>query len=227
VAGPPRLPGRPRTRWTVPRVCMASTIGVYGGAPAAVPCREDVPLPMTSGHVIPAFKKIGELLADHLAGATGTEIVSMRIGGIWGPGGRAASPFFAAPQLMHAAVSGTAPDLSALHFPAYAGAGVDLCYAKDCGRAIALLQLAPRLRHRAYNVAGGRLTTYGELITAIRQVIPDAELSLPDGPGPGGPAENIWLDITRLREDTGYAPAYDTQQAAADYAGWLRAGHAR
>src|SRR5580704_12824109 len=97
----------------VPRIVNASTIGVYGGVSEDPPYREDMPLPMTTGHVIPAFKKIGELLTDYLAGVTGIEVLSYRIGGIWGPLGRPASPFFAAPQLVHAAVRGMAADLSA------------------------------------------------------------------------------------------------------------------
>jgi len=98
-------------------------------------------LPMTAGHAIPAFKKIGELLADYVSDATDLEVISFRIGSIWGPLGRAASPFFAAPQLVHAAVRGTSPDLSALPSPARADDGIDLCYVRDCGRAIALLQV--------------------------------------------------------------------------------------
>jgi UDP-glucose 4-epimerase len=78
---------------------------------------------MTAGHVIPAFKKIGELLAD----AAGVEVITMRISAIWGPLGRPSSMFFAAPQLVHAAARGTAPDLSALHPPVYADNGIDLC----------------------------------------------------------------------------------------------------
>ena len=58
-------------QWRVPRVGVASTIGVYGGVEPGGPLREDVPLPMVAGHVIPAFKKIGELLADYLADTTG------------------------------------------------------------------------------------------------------------------------------------------------------------
>ena len=72
--------------WQVRRVGVASTVGVYGGVTADPPYREDMPLPMTSGHVIPAFKKIGELLTGHLAGAIGIEIISYRISP-WGPGG--------------------------------------------------------------------------------------------------------------------------------------------
>jgi UDP-glucose 4-epimerase len=153
---------------------------------------------MTAGHVIPTFKKIGELLADYMAGVTGTEVLSYRIGGIWGPGGNPSPSFTAVPQFVHAAARGTAPDLSALYSPAYADDGADLCYAKDCGRAIALLQLSEQLSYRTYNVAAGRATTYGEIAAAIRKVIPDAQIQLPAGRDPNGPGHDTYLDITRI-----------------------------
>jgi UDP-glucose 4-epimerase len=212
--------------WQVPRVAIASTIGVYGGACAPSPLREDVPLPMTAGHVIPGFKKIGELLADYLSGATGIEIINLRISP-WGPGGNPMSPFTAVPQLVHAGARGTAPDFSALRSPAYADDGFDMCYVKDCARAIALLQLAPRLNHRTYNVASGQVLTNGEVAAAVARLVPDARIELPDDPGPAGSGQRICLDISRLRDDTGYRPAYDTQTAVADYLAWLRAGHQR
>jgi UDP-glucose 4-epimerase len=177
--------------------------------------------------VIPAFKKIGELLADYMAGVTGIEVLSCRIGGSWGPLGRAASPIVAVPQFVHAAVRGMAADLSALHSPAYADEGTDLCYVKDCGRAIALLQLSEQLSYRTYNVAAGRATTYGEIAAAIRKVIPDAQIELPAGRDPNGPGHDTYLDITRIHQDTGYRPAYDAERAVADYIGWLRAGNER
>jgi UDP-glucose 4-epimerase len=206
--------------WQVPRVGVASTIGVYGDVPAAGPLGEDLPLPMTSGHVIPAFKKIGELLTDHLAGATGVEIVNLRIGAVWGPLGRPVSVFFPAPQLVHAAAAGTAPDLPA---PLYADDGGDWIYVKDCGRAIALLQVAERLNHRTYNVASGRVTTTREFVAAL----PGSPVEPAAGRSPVGPARDVHLDITRLQQDTGYRPAYDTGRGVADYLAWLRAGNAR
>jgi len=208
-------------------VGVASTIGVYGGVglnTAPGPLREDVPLPMTAGHVIPAFKKIGELLADYLAGPTGIEIIGYRISP-WGPGGNPMSPFTAVPQLVRAAARGTAPDFSALRSPAYAGDGFDMCYVKDCARAIALLQLAPRLNHRTYNIASGTVLTNGDVAAALRRLVPEARIELPvraAGSGPG-----LCLDITRLRQDAGYQPGYDTDRAVADYLAWLRAGHER
>ena len=222
--------------WGVARVGVASTIGVYGGVPlpgdsaargAATPMREDLPLPLTSGHAIPAAKKIGELLTDYIAGAAQLEIYNARVAGIWGPLGRPVSRFFGAPQLVHAAVRGAAPDFSELHSPIYARDGLDLCYAKDCGRALALLQLAPRLNHRTYNVASGRVTTYRDLADALAEAVPGTQFELPEGRNPQGPAADFYLDITRIRQDAGYEPAYDTRRAVADYVDWLRAGHER
>jgi UDP-glucose 4-epimerase len=207
--------------WGVRRVGTASTIGVYGGAAGGSPFREDALLPMMAVHPIPAFKKIGELLTDYVSGATGIEILSYRIAAVWGPGGRPASPFFAAPHLVHSAVNGTTPP------PTFADNGIDACYVKDCGRAIALLQLADRLAHRTYNIGTGRATTNAEVAAAIGKVVPTARIELTEGRDPNGPDQDTYLDIARLCEDTGYRPGYDTERAVADYVEWLRAGNKR
>ncbi|MER5650159.1 NAD(P)-dependent oxidoreductase [Streptosporangium sp. NPDC002524] len=208
--------------WGVRRVGIASTIGVYSGIAAKDALTEDLPLAMGSFHLIPTFKKIGELLNAHLADATGIDIVNYRISGTWGPLGHS-DPFFPAPELVHAAARGRAADLSGMSRPAYAEDALDLCYVKDTGRAIALLQTADKLRHQTYNVASGRSTSNAEIIAAIKKVVPDARIDLPTG----GNASRAYLDITRLREDTGYRPEYDSERAAADYIAWLRAGHER
>ncbi|HEX3492291.1 MAG TPA: NAD(P)-dependent oxidoreductase [Streptosporangiaceae bacterium] len=214
-------------RWDVPRVGLASTIGVYGGVTSPSPLGEDLPLPITGGHVIPLFKKVGELLGAYLAGATRLSVVNYRIAAIWGPGGRAGSPFLAAPALVHAAARGTAPDLSALRGPVYAGDGSDLCYVRDCGRAIALLQTAAQLSEPTYNVASGRLTTNADVVAAIGQAVPGWRYELPERGPEDGPDPGLYLDISRLTRDTGYQPAWDTGRAVADYIDWLRAGHER
>jgi UDP-glucose 4-epimerase len=212
--------------WQVARVGIASSVGVYGAAAANSPYREDLPLPMTAGPAIPTFKKVGELLCGYLAGATGIEILSYRLS-VWGPGGNPSPSYTALPQLVHAAVRGTATDFSALRSPAYADDAFDVCYVKDCARAIALLQLAPRLNHRTYNIASGRAVTNREVAAAVKALVPDARIELPEGGGPAGPAQPPCLDITRLRDDTGYQPGYDTEHAVRDYLGWLREGHER
>ncbi|MEW2624176.1 NAD(P)-dependent oxidoreductase [Streptomyces sp. NPDC048106] len=209
--------------WGVRRVVAAGTIGVYGGVAVGGALGEDLPLPMSHFHAIPTLKKITELLAGQLAAGTGIEIVTARISGTWGPGGHLPDPFFPAPSLLHAAARRTTPDLSGLVRQPYAEDALDLCYVKDTGRALALLQLTPRLRHATYNVGSGRATSNAEVIAAIAAVEPAFHVELPSREA----TAPQWLDTTRLREDTGFSPAYDTVAAAADYLAFLRAGNER
>lgn len=208
--------------WGVRRVSLASTLGVYRGVEQGVPLTEDMPVHLSAPHPIPRSKKIAELLGEQLAEATGVEIINLRISGTWGPLGHE-DPFFAAPALVHAAANGRSLNLTGMLAQPHLGDGLDLCYVKDTGRAIALLQLADHLQHRTYNVASGRLTTNADVIAAIHQLVPEATLDLPAGADrPRAP-----LDITRLHDDTGFNPRYDTVHAAADYIAWLRAGNNR
>jgi len=208
--------------WGVERVVTGSTIGVYGGAgPGAL--TEDMPLSLQYSHVIPTFKKIFELLAGHLSAVTDVRIVNARISGTWGPGGHLPDPFFAAPSLAHAAARRTEPDLSGLVAPPHAEDALDLLYVRDTGRALALLQLTDGLNHSTYNVASGRATSNADVLAAIRSAEPGFRFELPSA----GDRPSSWLDITRLREDTGFEPRYDAHAAAADYITWLRAGHDR
>jgi UDP-glucose 4-epimerase len=53
--------------------------------------------------------------------------------------------------------------------------------------------------------------------------VPGAEVELTPGAGRG---RTTHLDISRIREDTGYEPAYGIDGGMADYVAWLRSGHA-
>ncbi|GAA4591197.1 NAD(P)-dependent oxidoreductase [Planotetraspora phitsanulokensis] len=212
---------RAAQEWDVARVVLASTIGVYGGADVNGAYREDVPLPIASAHLIPAHKKSAEILADAVSGSTGLDVVSVRIGAIWGPLGRPASPFFGAPQLVHAAVGG-----HAVLGPLYAEDAIDMFYVRDCGRAIALLQTAAALSHRTYNVGSGRTTTNREVVEALGRAVPGWVPGLAEGRRPGA-ALAAHLDVDRLRGDTGFEPEYDLGRAAGDYVRWLQAGNPR
>ena len=92
---------------------------------------------------------------------------------------------------------------------------------KDCGRAIALLMLAERLNHGTYNVSTGRLVRNSEVVDAVNATVPGADIILPAGRTPGRPPDN-YMDTTWLREDTGFRPEYDVEQAVPDYVNWLR-----
>ena len=208
------------TVWGVRRFSVASTIGAYAGVDE-VPWREEAPLPVVAPHQIHVFKKTAELFAALAGDSAGFDTVSLRIGTVWGPLGLPDSPFFALPRLLSAAVWGEDPDLTPPRPPAYADDGTDLCYVKDCGRAIALLMLADRLNHRIYNVSSGRLVRYSEVVDAINAAVPGANITIPQGRNPDRPRDN-YLDTTRLREDTGFRPEYDVERAVPDYVDWLR-----
>ena len=207
--------------WGVQRLSLASTIGVYAGLPNTGALSEELPVPLSAPHVIPTFKRISELLGNHLAKATGLEIIHLRIGGAWGPLGHLPNFAFPAPQFVHAAATGTPVDLSGVGGRLKADDGLDLCYVYDLGRATALLQTADSLTYTTYNVAAGAMTTNREVITAIKSVVPEFDVDLE--PGSSTPA--TYLDIGRLHQDTGYAPEWDLERSVADYIAYFRAGN--
>lgn len=212
--------------WGARRVVVASSIGVYGGLEDMRALREDAPLPMTAGgNPVAASKQAGELLGEVTGERLGVEVVNARLAAIWGPRGRSRSRIIAAPTLVHAAVRGEQPAFEPPQRTPYADDAIDLCYVRDCGRALALLATAASLCHRTYNVGSGRPTANGELAAVIREQLADVDAALLPGHDPAGPGHAVSLDIARLRADTGYQPRFPVPEAVADYAAWLRAGH--
>ncbi|GIH21228.1 NAD-dependent epimerase/dehydratase family protein [Rugosimonospora africana] len=211
---------RAAREWQIRRLSLASSLVVYHDV-AGVPWREDAALSTAGVYPIEVMKKNAELLGNLAAQHTGVEVVSLRIGAIWGPFGRPDSRFVAVQRMVNAAVRGEPVRYDP---PRYAEDALDICYARDCGRAIALAQTADKLNHRVYNVGSGRATRNAEVADAVRAVIPDADIELVAGRDPQGPPADQYLDITRLHEDTGYLPEYDTVRGVRDYVQWLRAG---
>jgi nucleoside-diphosphate-sugar epimerase len=208
--------------WKLRRFAVASSIGVYLGTPGPR-WHEDLALvPATSPNSILAFKRSVEAITPQ--GLQGTDVapVILRIGTIWGPLGLPDSPFFPIPRLISASVRGEAPDLTPPRPPGFADDGGDRCYVKDAGRAIALLMHADKLRHDTYNISSGQPVANHEFVTAVSAAVPGAEASLRPGRDPDAPADDPYLDTTRLVQDTGFEPAFDVRAGVADYVAWLR-----
>jgi UDP-glucose 4-epimerase len=199
--------------WDVRRVTVASTIGVYAGVHDLRGVSEELPLQMAAGdNVVAASKKSAELVVS-LCRERGLDAISVRLPAVWGPRGRNESRFFAAPGLIHAAVSGESPPT------AYADDAIDMLYVKDCARAIALLQTADPLAHSTYNIGSGHATSNADVVAAIKHAVPGAELQLEPGRSPHGAV--AYLDTTRLRAETGFEPEYNLDRAVVDYVRWL------
>ena len=208
--------------WKVKRISIASSLAVYDGVNAPLH-REDMPLPMESSNATTAYKKAYEVLANHYADRAGIDLLNLRIAGIWGPLYHTMANLPS--RLVTAAVNGTEPILTGPRGPSYAEDGGDMCYVRDCGRAIALLQRAGELPHRTYNVGAGRGTKNREVLAAVQRVIPGFAPELPAGHAPGAPDEVTFMDLTRVTTDVGYTPEFTLDEAIADYIAWLQAGN--
>jgi UDP-glucose 4-epimerase len=200
----------------VKRVIVASSVVVYEGAGAG-PHTEAMPLPIASSNATTAYKKAWEILCTHFADRSKLDVVCARIGYIYGPLYHSMYNILA--RLAHQAVRGG--DLVKPN-EAFAGDSFDYCYVKDCATALALLQTAPALKDRIYNVGAGRATSVGDIAAAVRQIKPDLTVALKDGARDAEHGANNYMSIAALSRDTGYKPAFDIRSAIVDYAGWLR-----
>jgi nucleoside-diphosphate-sugar epimerase len=97
-------------------------------------------------------------------------------------------------------------------------------YVKDAARAVLLALGAEGLQNRVFNVGMGRVHTPEQLISAIAEVVPGAQVEV-EPLGPGVPATEPIppLDLRRTRRELGYEPAFDMVRAIEDYARWWRA----
>jgi UDP-glucose 4-epimerase len=208
--------------WGIKRLTLASSVAVYAGLQAG-PFVEDATLPIASGNPTETFKKAWEILGLHFASRTGLEIVSMRMGGIWGPLYHSMANLPS--RLVHAAVKGTDPDLASSRGGVpFAVDGGDMCYVKDCAQGIQLLTLTQTLHHTIYNIGSGQATTNGELLAAVKQAVPTCTLELQAGRSPRW-RQDVYMDISRIKVDTGYEPRYSVETGVQDYVAWLRAGN--
>jgi UDP-glucose 4-epimerase len=208
--------------WKVKRVCVASAIGVYGAARDSAPAREDSVIPLNGEpHPIVAMKKAAEVYVESVCARAGIDSVVMRISAIYGPRYRARRSFVS--RVAHAAARGTALDLTGVPWGTGPDDGADWCYVTDCARAIALLQHAPSTSHRMYNVGSGVATRNREFVDAARLHVRGAKLE-PMAPSASPPCVRA-LDITRLKDDTGYTPRWNVAAGMANYIDWLRAGN--
>ncbi len=103
--------------------------------------------------------------------------------------------------------------------------GRDYVYVKDVGRAIQRVLLADALRHDAYNIGSGTITTNRLMTEAVRVAVPEAVLTFNEGSRPQPQILSYGMDIGRIRDELGFQPR-PLEEAVGDYLGWLRAGNA-
>ena len=203
----------------VTRVSVASSLAVYANAGSG-PWQEAMPLPVESATHTAAAKKAVEVLALHFADSTGLPVVLLRLAAIYGPLYHSMANLPS--RLCHAAVRGGAPDLDGVRGgPPTLDAATDLCYVKDCAAGIQLVHMAGPLVYRTFNVGTGRATMNREVVAAVQKACPRFGVSLPSD-AQLADTRSAYMDISRIREETGYEPAYDVESGVAEYVEWLR-----
>ena len=170
---------------------------------------------MFGGNHVEAYKKTFEILGSHYAQRTGMDVVSLRIGGIYGPMDH--NLFNIVTRFLHMALGREVPNWPGELFAEDAN---DLCYVRDCARGIALLQTAEKLNHATYNVASGVASSVGQVSELVKARFLDASLPVTPGRGPNY-RPNASMTIDRLREDTGYEPRFTLEQSVDDFVEWL------
>ena len=98
---------------------------------------------------------------------------------------------------------------------------MDVTYVKDVALGIYLAMTVRPIRHRLFNITGGIQRRRGEVAELAGKLLPGARIHLGPGVPPTahlrGPS-----DLTRAREELGYAPQYTLETGMAEWLDWLR-----
>ena len=202
-----------------PRTVVVSSGSIYGVRADPTPVTED-DAAQPQG-VYPITKWAAEALARRHAAVNALDLAVVRLASPFGPFERD---------------TGSRPLLSAIHAwtrAALSGETLlvggpptalrDPIYVDDVAAGIAAVLLAERLPHDVYNVGWGRGVTTEATLAALARLIPGMKVALaPDAPSRWPSLVRGPLSVDRLRDDLGWAPAYDLDSGLAAYAAWLR-----
>ena len=206
----------------VGRVTFISSEGVYQGRKDIIPLKEEEFLWVRSDRLIPATKKMAEILFFIYQKEYKIDIEITRPSRVYGPlytAGR--NPIL---QMATAAVKGGRTDFNNIN----EDESHDFVYARDCSRAIAMIHLAQKPRHTIYNIGLGKLHSFGDVARTLEKIIPGVILKL--GSGELATITKTEYDIrtclsnSLVEEEFGYVPEYDLEKGLSALVAWIRDG---
>lgn len=203
----------------IKRVCNASSMSVYGGRALDRPLtEEDPPTPRRPYGICKLWT---EGVADIYNQTYGMEVISMRVSASLGLG-----------RLRRASLaSGLMPPDDNPHFMAYpelAALGhpvtmppdeemTDFIYAADGAEAWWLALNVQKPKHFVFNMRSEQRPV-GDLTRHMRRLLPDANISVSQGP----PRQTVVMDNTRLVTELGFKPRYTLETGLEDYINRVR-----
>ena len=208
----------------IQRLVYVSTGGVYGRREERRPAAEDDPITWRGTLYHPSHY-IGEILVDMYREVYKLDAVNLRPLAFYGPAAtldkedhlRRKSLFFG--QWLLKLLKGEeveVRDCDTLW---------DLTYVKDVAQGVYLAYVAENPQRRLFNIGSGALISYRDIADAMRILLGGARFRLI-----GGVEENPLrpfrgpLDISRAREELGFAPQYDLERGMREFVGWATGG---
>lgn len=197
-------------------VIVASSYRVYGRR-AELPYRESEPLAPTFPYDV--SKAAADLIARSYFHSFGLPVAVTRCANLYGGGDTKRSRLV--PEAVGAALAGRAPVIRSDGSPER-----DFLYVEDAVAAYLALWralLAGRGGGEAFNAGGGRSHRVEEIVQLICRLAGGAPAPEIRGAGtPHGEIDRQWVDATKLRELTGWAPAIALEEGLRRTIAWYR-----
>jgi CDP-glucose 4,6-dehydratase len=200
----------------VAQVVFASSDKAYGASPE-LPYREDFPL--RAAHTYDASKAAADILARSYWHSYGVPVAVTRFANLYGGGDLNFSRLI--PEAVSAVLDGRRPVIRSDGTPQR-----DFLYVEDA--AAAYLAIAGALadggaRGEAYNAGGDRPHAVADVLRMIAEAAgSDLEPDIRGAGNPEGEIDRQFVDSTKLREATGWAPRVDLPEGLARTIGWYR-----
>lgn len=191
------------------RFVYCSSTSAYGDTGSG-PVGEDAPLHPSS--VYGASKVAGEALVRGYAAQYGLDGVSLRLSWIFGP--RRSTDCVIRTMITDAQAGRPTQLPCGNNFPR------QFIHVDDAARVLTVALDAPAAGGRAYNVTGGTFLTLSELAKIVRRVLPQARITLADGPDPVDDLQHRF-DTRAVARDLGFTPQVGLEDGIRAYADWL------
>ncbi len=207
-------------------LCSSNTVALgLKGAPPSEGLPEDFPLRVVSEFppsIYAAMKLAGEWLGHSYSDEYGLDVVSLRLGGIFGPwrGLPSGGPSKLVRQLLEDAWHGRPCRLTRAELDR---GGVDYVYSADVAQAVVKAAYADRLPRRVYSIAMGRLYNARELLSIVEKVLGRrVELEIVEGPSFSGySSQSHPADLRQARAELGWELEFPMGEAVRHYCAWL------
>ena len=194
------------------RLVFCSSTSAYGNTPAGLdPVPEDAPL--AADEVYGATKASGDILTRAYVAQTGLDAVVLRFSWVYGP--RRRTPCVVR-QLIKDALAGRPTAL-----PYGGGFTRQYVHVDDVVSAVIAALDTPEFGpQRAFNITGGERLEFGEIVDAVRQAVPEAQITLGAGADPEDQSHGLF-DISAAARVLGWQPKVAFADGARKYARWL------